>query len=161
MLISRTQMLREREKYYEEIYWKRFFLDFPLMWQNLKVNRTFLEGSVSTEFLSTLHGLVYTRPGVLHISLCTRYTAWCTHGLVYTSAWVRPYSLYSGVLNLVLQTRSTRVQLGKSALFMIFLFEAVSEQTVRRYFLQVKKLTFKRAPGSHMPFCSTVCRSTL
>ena len=31
---------------------------------------------------------------------------------------------------------------------MIFLFEAVPEQTVRRYFLQVKKLTFKRAPGS-------------
>jgi len=63
MLISRRQMLLEREKYYEEIYWKRFFLDFPLMWQNLKVNRTFLEGSVSTEFLSTLHGLVYTLSG--------------------------------------------------------------------------------------------------
>jgi hypothetical protein len=31
---------------------------------------------------------------------------------------------------------------------MIFLFEAVPEQIVRRYFLQVKKLTFKRAPGS-------------
>jgi hypothetical protein len=45
--------------------------------------------------------------------------------------------------------------LGKSALVMIFRLEAISEQTVRRYFLQVKKLTFKRAPGSHMPFCST------
>jgi hypothetical protein len=31
---------------------------------------------------------------------------------------------------------------------MIFLFEALPEQGVRRYFLQVKKLTFKRAPGS-------------
>jgi hypothetical protein len=38
---------------------------------------------------------------------------------------------------------------------MIFLFEAVPESIVRRYFLQVKKLTFKRAPGSRMPFCST------
>ena len=40
--------------------------------------------------------------------------------------------------------------LGKSALFMIFRLAAVPEQTVRRYFLQVKKLTFKRAPGSHI-----------
>jgi hypothetical protein len=46
--------------------------------------------------------------------------------------------------------------LGKGALFMIFRLEVVPEQTVRRYFLQVKKLTFKRAPRSHMPFCSTV-----
>jgi hypothetical protein len=38
--------------------------------------------------------------------------------------------------------------LGKSALCMIFRLEAVPEQTVRRYFLHVKKLTFKRAPGS-------------
>ena len=38
--------------------------------------------------------------------------------------------------------------LGKSALFMIFRLAAVPEQTIRRYFLQVKKLTFKRAPGS-------------
>ena len=44
MLISRRQMLLERETYYEEIYWKRFFLDFPLIWQILKVNRSFLEG---------------------------------------------------------------------------------------------------------------------
>jgi hypothetical protein len=35
--------------------------------------------------------------------------------------------------------------LGKSALFMIFRIEAVPEQTVRQYFLQVKKLTFKRS----------------
>ena len=41
MLISRRQTLLEREKYYEEIYWKRFSLDFPLMWQILKVNRSF------------------------------------------------------------------------------------------------------------------------
>jgi hypothetical protein len=39
---------------------------------------------------------------------------------------------------------------------MIFLFEASPEQTVRQYFLQVKKLTFKRAPGSRMPVGSTV-----
>jgi hypothetical protein len=38
---------------------------------------------------------------------------------------------------------------------MIFRLEAVPEQTVRRYFLQVKKLTFKRAPGSQLPLCST------
>ena len=35
---------------------------------------------------------------------------------------------------------------------MIFLFEAVPESIVRRYFLQVKKLTFKRAPGSRYAF---------
>jgi hypothetical protein len=35
---------------------------------------------------------------------------------------------------------------------MIFRLEAVPEQTVRRYFLQVKKLTFKRAPGSRYAF---------
>ena len=35
---------------------------------------------------------------------------------------------------------------------MIFRLEAVTEQTVCRYFLQVKKLTFKRTPGSHDAF---------
>ena len=39
--------------------------------------------------------------------------------------------------------------LGKWAFFMIFRLEAVPEQYVRRYFLQVKKHTFKRIPGSH------------
>ena len=39
-----------------------------------------------------------------------------------------------------------------SALFMIFRLEVVPEQGVRRYFLQVKKLTFKRAPGSRYVF---------
>ena len=38
--------------------------------------------------------------------------------------------------------------LGKWAFFMIFRLEAVPEQYVRRYFLQVKKHTFKRIPGS-------------
>jgi hypothetical protein len=42
---------------------------------------------------------------------------------------------------------------------MIFLFEAVPESIIRRYFLQVKKLTFKRAPGSHIPFYSTEGRT--
>jgi hypothetical protein len=37
--------------------------------------------------------------------------------------------------------------LGKSALYIIFRLEGVPEQTVRQYFLHVKKLTFKRAPG--------------
>jgi hypothetical protein len=42
--------------------------------------------------------------------------------------------------------------LGGSVLFMIFHLEAVPEQGVRRYFLQVEKLTFKCTPGSHDAF---------
>ena len=39
--------------------------------------------------------------------------------------------------------------LGKWAFFMIFRLETIPKQYVRRYFLQVKKHTFKRIPGSH------------
>ena len=46
--------------------------------------------------------------------------------------------------------------LGKWALFMIFRLEALPEQTVRQYFLQVKKLTFKRTPGSRYAFPTQV-----
>jgi hypothetical protein len=38
---------------------------------------------------------------------------------------------------------------------MIFLFEAVPEQTVRRYFLQVPARLNLRFPGSRMPVGST------
>jgi hypothetical protein len=38
---------------------------------------------------------------------------------------------------------------------MIFLFEALPESIVRRYFLQVPALLNLRFPGSHMPVGST------
>ena len=48
--------------------------------------------------------------------------------------------------------------LGKWAFFMIFRLEAVPEQYVHRYFLQVKKHTFKRIPGSRTRLPTQVTR---